>query len=99
MKKCQMISVTCPRGLQEDRVLDLLRSSVPQLTGDKLFDILGPDQRRRLQPLPLKSLSPEKIQGTMKSTVYVRLKVGHQKWLEVGVSSGLQLSFYLSGTK
>ncbi|XP_037542601.1 oocyte zinc finger protein XlCOF22 [Nematolebias whitei] len=82
-KKCQMIAVTCPPGLQEDKVLDLLRSSVPQLAGDKHFDILAPDQRRRLQPLPLKSLTPEEVQGTMKSTVYVRLKAQSEAQEEV----------------
>lgn len=83
VKKCQMVSLKCPPGLQEDHFLDLLRSSLPQLHGDdRPVEFFSSDQRRRLQPLKLKSLTPEEIHtnlkptGPGKSAVYIRLQVG-----------------------
>ncbi|XP_041634838.1 zinc finger protein 37-like isoform X2 [Cheilinus undulatus] len=81
LKKCPLLKLNCPRGLQEKDFLDLLRSTFPQLSGDdKHFDILTSDQRRRLEPLKLTTVTPEEIHRLMscteskKSPIYVRLK-------------------------
>uniref|UniRef100_UPI0037E911B5 zinc finger protein 157-like n=1 Tax=Semicossyphus pulcher TaxID=241346 RepID=UPI0037E911B5 len=81
LKKCPMLKLKCPRGLKEADFLDLLRSTFPQLSGDnKLFDILTSDIRRRLQPLKLKTVTPEEIHrniscsGWGKSPLYIQLK-------------------------
>lgn len=83
LKKCPMLKLKCPRGLKEADFLELLKSTFPQLSGDKRFDILTSDERRRLQPVKLKTLTPEGIHGNIsctgwaKSTLYIRLKVCH----------------------
>uniref|UniRef100_A0A1A8UJ63 C2H2-type domain-containing protein n=1 Tax=Nothobranchius furzeri TaxID=105023 RepID=A0A1A8UJ63_NOTFU len=81
MKKSPVVSLKCPPGLQEAGFLHLLRSAVPQLAGDnRPFDVLTSDKRRGLQPLVLHTVTPEEIQKTLKSsgsvrsTVYVRVK-------------------------
>lgn len=63
--------------------MDLLRSTFPQLAGDnKPFAIFKSDRSRRLQRLKVRTLTPEEIYRTMKSTgiqktlLYIRLKVG-----------------------
>ncbi|XP_078138427.1 uncharacterized protein LOC144538179 [Centroberyx gerrardi] len=84
-KKCPVQEVKCPRGLQEADFLDLLSSSFPQLAGrNKLFDLFTTDRSRRLQPLKLKTLTPEEIDRSVKSigagnsALYVRLKAGEE---------------------
>ncbi|XP_073330940.1 uncharacterized protein [Pagrus major] len=81
LKKCPLLKLKCPRGLQEADFLDLLKSTFPQLSGDdKRFDMLTSDKRRRLQPLKLKTVTPEEISrnisctGWGKSTLFIRLK-------------------------
>ncbi|XP_044039855.1 zinc finger protein 260-like [Siniperca chuatsi] len=81
LKKCPMLKLKCPRGLQEAEFLDLLESTFPQLSADnKPFDILTSDRRRRLRPLKLKTLTPEEIQrnvvrtGWGTSTLFIRPK-------------------------
>ncbi|KAK5617954.1 hypothetical protein CRENBAI_024305 [Crenichthys baileyi] len=81
VKKCPLVSLKCPRGLQGLDFLNLLRSAVPQLAGDnKSFDILTLDRKRRLQPLTLKTVTAEEIirkvrsTGLRKLTFYIRLK-------------------------
>ncbi|XP_039996668.1 zinc finger protein 491-like isoform X2 [Xiphias gladius] len=81
LKKCPMLKLKCPRGLQEADFLDLLRSNFPQLAGDnKTFDILTSNRRRRLQRLKLKTVTPEEIHknisctGWGTSTLFIRLK-------------------------
>ncbi|XP_031134024.1 zinc finger and SCAN domain-containing protein 2-like [Sander lucioperca] len=80
LKRCPMRRLTCPGGLQEADFLDLLRSTFPQLSGDdKLFDVLKSDERRRLLPLTVRTLTPEEIHRNIsrtrsKSTLYIRLK-------------------------
>ncbi|XP_049423643.1 endothelial zinc finger protein induced by tumor necrosis factor alpha-like [Epinephelus fuscoguttatus] len=80
LKKCPMLKLKCPRGLQETDFLDLLRSTFPQLSGDdRRFDILTSDKRRRLQRLRVKTLTAEEIHRNIgctgwKSTLYIRLK-------------------------
>ncbi|XP_047442299.1 zinc finger protein 835-like isoform X1 [Mugil cephalus] len=81
LKKCPILRLKCPCGLQEEDFVDLLRSTFPQLSGDeKTFDILTADKRRRLQLLKLKKLTPEEIHRYISSstfrtsTVCVRLK-------------------------
>ncbi|XP_039996637.1 zinc finger protein 37-like isoform X3 [Xiphias gladius] len=79
-KKCPVQELQCPRGLQEADFLDLLRSSFPQLTADKPFDVFTSDRTRRLQPLRVKTLTPEEIYRTIRTTgagnsaLYIRLK-------------------------
>ncbi|XP_054863820.1 zinc finger protein 260-like isoform X2 [Amphiprion ocellaris] len=78
LKKCPILDLKCPRGLQEADFLDLLRSASAQL--DKPFDILMSDQRRRLQPVRVKTLTAEEILsdvgciGRKTPMLYVRLK-------------------------
>ncbi|XP_075941066.1 uncharacterized protein LOC142943436 [Anarhichas minor] len=80
LKKCPMLRLRCPRGLEEADFVDLLRSSFPQLSGDDgRFDVLTSDTRRRLKPLRVKTLTAEEIQRNVgctggKSTLYIRLK-------------------------
>ncbi|XP_034020351.1 zinc finger protein 2-like isoform X2 [Thalassophryne amazonica] len=80
--------VQCPRGLQEAEFLDLLRSSFPQMDGDKRFDVFTTDGNKTLHPLKLKTLSPEEIHrslwsaGLMTSPLYIKLKASEeQMWL------------------
>uniref|UniRef100_A0A3P9MR99 C2H2-type domain-containing protein n=1 Tax=Oryzias latipes TaxID=8090 RepID=A0A3P9MR99_ORYLA len=74
MEKSPVVPLRCPRTLQEEDFLNLLRSSVPQLS-DKPFDLLTSDRRRRLR-----RRTPADIQrvfscaGLRASTLYVRLK-------------------------
>lgn len=80
LKKSPLLKLQCPRGLKEADFLQLLKSSFPQLSADnKRFDILTSDKRRRLQPLRVKTVTPENIQRSMmgweKSPLYIRLKV------------------------
>ncbi|XP_018518661.1 zinc finger protein 436 isoform X2 [Lates calcarifer] len=81
LKKCPMLRLKCPQGLQEAEFLDLLRSTFPQLAGDnKPFDILTSNKRRRLQRLKLKTVTAEEIHRNLScagwgtSTVFIRLK-------------------------
>ncbi|XP_036969115.1 zinc finger protein 567-like isoform X1 [Acanthopagrus latus] len=81
LKKCPLLKLTCPRGLQEADFIDLLKSTFPQLSGgDKCFDMLTSDKRRRLQPLKLQMVTPDEISrniscsGWRKSTLFIRLK-------------------------
>ncbi|TKS93311.1 Zinc finger protein 84 [Collichthys lucidus] len=79
--KSSIQDLRCPRGLQEADFLDLLRSTFPQLAGDnKPFNIFKSDRSRKLQRLKVKTLTPEEIYRSMKSTgvaktlLYIRLK-------------------------
>ncbi|XP_030287025.1 zinc finger protein 250-like isoform X2 [Sparus aurata] len=81
LKKCPLLKLKCPRGLQEADFIDLLKSTFPQLSGgDKCFDMLTSDKRRRLQPLKLQTATPDEISrniscsGWRKSTLFIRLK-------------------------
>ena len=63
--------------------MNLLRSTFPQLAGDdKKFHMYKSDRSRRLQRLRVKSLTPEEIYRSMRSTgikktyLYIKLKVG-----------------------
>ncbi|XP_044039781.1 zinc finger protein 37-like isoform X2 [Siniperca chuatsi] len=74
-KKYPLQELQCPRGLQEADFLDLLRSTFPQLAAEKPFDVFTTDRRKRLQPLKVKTLTPEEIYGfTGHSALYIRLK-------------------------
>ncbi|XP_067435659.1 uncharacterized protein [Thunnus thynnus] len=73
--------LTCPRGLREADFLDLLRSTFPELPGgDRPFDVFLTDKCKRLQPLRVKTLTPEEVHRSIKSTgkgrsaLYIRLK-------------------------
>ncbi|KAG7236303.1 hypothetical protein INR49_001219 [Caranx melampygus] len=81
LRKCPMLRLRCPRGLQEMDFLDLLRSTFPQLAGDnKTFDMLLSNKRRRLKHLKVKTVTPGEIQrnlssaGSGSSTLFIRLK-------------------------
>ncbi|XP_035506459.2 uncharacterized protein LOC118319874 [Scophthalmus maximus] len=74
-KMCPLQELQCPRGLRETDFLDLLRSTFPQLAGDKPIDIFTTDRSRRLMPLRVKRLTPEMIyRASGHSTLYIRLK-------------------------
>ncbi|XP_051260074.1 zinc finger protein 37 isoform X2 [Dicentrarchus labrax] len=84
--KSSIQDLRCPRGLQEADFLDLLRSTFPQLAeANKPFDIFKSDRSRRLQRLRVKTLTPDEIYRTMKSTgvaktlLYIRLKTGEEE--------------------
>lgn len=88
VKKCPLVSLKCPPGLQELDFLSLLRSAVPQLAADdKPFHILTSDKRRRLQRLTLTTVTPEEIVRNVKPTrlrkltIYIRLEVKQNFWL------------------
>ncbi|XP_071315009.1 zinc finger protein 62 homolog [Trachinotus anak] len=80
LKKCPLLKLRCPQGLQEADFLDLLRSTFPQLGGDnKPFDIFTSNKRRRLKRLKLKAVTPQEIHrhissGGGASTLFIRLK-------------------------
>lgn len=82
LKKCPVLKLKFPRGLQEAEFLNQLRATVPQLAGtNKPFDILTSNKRWRLQRLRLKAVTAEEIErnitsaGAGKSLLYIRLKV------------------------
>ncbi|XP_038587311.1 zinc finger protein 37-like isoform X2 [Micropterus salmoides] len=82
-QKCPVQELQCPRDLQEADFLDLLRSTFPQLAGhNKPFDVFKSDRSKRLQPLEVKTLTPEEIfrsirlTGAGYSALYIRLKTG-----------------------
>ncbi|XP_069375077.1 uncharacterized protein [Paralichthys olivaceus] len=69
LMKSSVQHLKCPRGLQEPAFLDLLKSTFPQLTGDiKMFDVFKSDRSRKLQRLKVRTLTPEDICRTLKST-------------------------------
>ncbi|XP_038587317.1 zinc finger protein 37-like isoform X3 [Micropterus salmoides] len=85
-QKYPVQELQCPRGLQEADFLDLLRSTFPQLAGDnKPFEVFKSDRSRRLQPLEVKTLTPEEIfrsirlTGAGYSALYIRLKTGEEE--------------------
>ncbi|XP_042368212.1 endothelial zinc finger protein induced by tumor necrosis factor alpha-like [Plectropomus leopardus] len=84
LQKSPLLKLRCPRGLQETDFMDFLRSSFPQLSGgDRRFDLLTCDKRRRLQPLTARTLTAEEIHGNLggagwRSTLYIRLKTQNE---------------------
>lgn len=80
LKRCPMLKLRCPRGLKENDFLDLLRSTFPQLSGENSFDILTPNERRRLQLVNIKTVDIRgniSCRGWTKSTLYIRPRVCH----------------------
>nr|XP_046236019.1 zinc finger and SCAN domain-containing protein 2-like isoform X2 [Scatophagus argus] len=81
-QRCPVQEVKCPRGLQESDFLHLLSSTFPQLASQKPFDVFTSDRSKRLQPLRVKTLTPEEIYRSIKltgagnSALYIRLKTG-----------------------
>ncbi|XP_045921404.1 uncharacterized protein LOC123980884 isoform X2 [Micropterus dolomieu] len=77
-KKYPVLLLQCPGGLQEADFLDLLRSTFPQLVAQKDFDFFTTDLKKKLQPLKVKTLTPEEIfrsiSSTGRSALYIRLK-------------------------
>ncbi|XP_045921409.1 uncharacterized protein LOC123980886 isoform X2 [Micropterus dolomieu] len=89
-QKCPVQELQCPRGLQEADFLDLLRSTFPQLAGhNKPFNVFKSDRSKRLQPLEVKTLTPEEIfrsirlTGAGYSALYIRLKTGEEEELHL----------------
>ncbi|XP_062301146.1 zinc finger protein 250-like [Scomber scombrus] len=79
--KHRVQKLNCPRGLTEADFLDLLRFIFPELPeGDRPFDAFLTDKCKRLQPLRVKTLTPEEILRSIKSTgkggsaLYIQLK-------------------------
>ncbi|XP_022045011.2 zinc finger protein 250-like isoform X1 [Acanthochromis polyacanthus] len=77
-RKYPVQELQCPRGLQEEDFLVLLRSTFPQLAGEQPFDVFMTDRSRRLQPLNVETLTPEEICRVIgsagNSALYIRLK-------------------------
>ncbi|XP_008290879.1 transcriptional repressor CTCF-like isoform X2 [Stegastes partitus] len=77
-KKYPIQELPCPRGLQEEDFVVLLRSSFPQLAGEQPFDVFVTDRSRRLQPLNVQTLTPEEVSRAIgsagNSALYIRLK-------------------------
>ncbi|XP_026224989.1 uncharacterized protein LOC113168214 [Anabas testudineus] len=73
----------CPRGMKEAEFLERLRSTFPQLTGP--VDAFTTDASRKLTPLKVKTLTPEEIYKSIKSTgkgrsaLYIRIKPADQQ--------------------
>ncbi|XP_015226408.1 PREDICTED: zinc finger protein 239-like [Cyprinodon variegatus] len=84
VKKCPLVSLKCPQGLQWMDFLNLLRSAVPQLAADdQPFDILMLDKKRRLQPLTPEIIRNVRSTGLRKPTLYIRLKTQEEAQKEV----------------
>lgn len=72
--------VKCPRGLNEDDFLARLRSTFPQLTAP--FEVFTTDASRKLVPLKTRTLTPENIYRSIKSSgkgrsaLYIQIQVG-----------------------
>ncbi|XP_062239512.1 uncharacterized protein LOC133949602 isoform X2 [Platichthys flesus] len=77
-QKFPLQRLQCPRGLKKTDFLHLLRSTFPQLAGDKPFDFLKSDRRKNLLPLRVKTLTPDEIHRRIcldgRSTLYIRPK-------------------------
>ncbi|XP_039461544.1 zinc finger protein 37-like isoform X2 [Oreochromis aureus] len=82
-KKCPMQNLTCPRGLQEDDFLELLRSTFPQLGSDEPLDFLISSSHRKLQLLQIEPRTPEVIYNAINavgnSALYIRPKTGKEE--------------------
>uniref|UniRef100_A0A1A8FLV4 C2H2-type domain-containing protein n=1 Tax=Nothobranchius korthausae TaxID=1143690 RepID=A0A1A8FLV4_9TELE len=83
LQKSSVLDLKCPRGLQEEEFVHLLKSTFPQLVGnDRRFSIYKSDRNKKLQKVRVKSLTPEEIYKNMKSTgfrknfIYIKLKAG-----------------------
>ncbi|XP_068612229.1 zinc finger protein 485-like [Brachionichthys hirsutus] len=80
LNKRPTLRLKCARGLQEAEFLDLLKSTFPQLAGNKHFDMLAADKSRRLRPLNIKTTTPEEIHRSIsatrrgKATLYIRVR-------------------------
>uniref|UniRef100_A0A3P8UZK8 Zinc finger protein OZF-like n=2 Tax=Cynoglossus semilaevis TaxID=244447 RepID=A0A3P8UZK8_CYNSE len=77
-----MLTLKCPRSLRESDLLDLIRSSVPQLAGqNQPFDILTSDKGRSLQCLDPKTWTLEEFFENIHSaegqtsTIFIRPKI------------------------
>ncbi|XP_069375089.1 uncharacterized protein [Paralichthys olivaceus] len=72
------LQLQCPHGLQETDFLQLLRSTFPQLAGDRPFDIFTSSIKKKLHPLIVETLTPEEIlrssRSCGRSSLYIRLK-------------------------
>ncbi|XP_041635043.1 zinc finger protein 252-like [Cheilinus undulatus] len=85
MLKSPIQDLSCPRGLQEEDFLSLLRSTFPRLADEKPFQVFKSDRSRRLQRLPVTSMTPDEIFRSMRSTgvekavLYLRLKTGEEE--------------------
>ncbi|XP_070711241.1 uncharacterized protein [Pempheris klunzingeri] len=74
-QKYPLQELRCPCGLQEEDFLDLLRSSFPQLAAQESFDFFSADRSKRLDPLRVETVTPEKVHRvTGRSALYIRLK-------------------------
>ncbi|KAM9836860.1 uncharacterized protein ACBR49_019274 [Aulostomus maculatus] len=77
-QKYPLQELRCPRDLQEADFHLLLKSTFPQLAADQPFDVLTCDHAKRLNPLNVKTLTPEEIRQTIKSmghkVLFIRLK-------------------------
>uniref|UniRef100_A0A1A8HPX6 C2H2-type domain-containing protein n=2 Tax=Nothobranchius kuhntae TaxID=321403 RepID=A0A1A8HPX6_NOTKU len=83
LQKSSVLDLKCPRGLQEEEFVHLLKSTFPQLVGDdRRFSIYKSDRNKKLQKVRVKSLTPEEIYKNMKSTgirknfIYIKVKTG-----------------------
>lgn len=66
----------CPRLLQEEEFLKVLRSTFPQLAPDKPFKVFKIGDDRTLQPLPIQTLTPQEVcRLGGAATICIRLQV------------------------
>ncbi|XP_065806646.1 zinc finger and SCAN domain-containing protein 2-like [Labrus bergylta] len=85
MTKSPVQDLRCPRGLQEEDFLALLRSTFPQLADQKPFHMFKSDRSRRLRQLRVQTSTPEEIfrsmrrTGVEKSVLYLRMKTGEEE--------------------
>ncbi|CAB1423373.1 unnamed protein product [Pleuronectes platessa] len=77
-QKFPLQQLQCPRGLKKTDFLHLLRSTFPQLAGDKPFDFLKSGRGKNFLPLRVKTLTPDEIHRRIcldgRSTLYIRPK-------------------------
>ncbi|XP_060922633.1 uncharacterized protein LOC132996308 [Limanda limanda] len=89
--KFPLQQLQCPRGLKRRGFLHLLRSTFPQLAGDKPFDFVKSDRGKNLLPLRVKTLTPEELHRRIcyhgRSPLYVRLKKPNQHMRQTRLSS------------
>ncbi|RVE60861.1 hypothetical protein OJAV_G00185330, partial [Oryzias javanicus] len=81
LKNTLVRDLSFPRNLQESEFVDLLRSSFPPLAGShKAFEIHTLNRNKKLQKLPLKTMTPNEIIRSIKANapratvLFIKLK-------------------------
>ncbi|XP_035984815.1 uncharacterized protein LOC105919954 isoform X3 [Fundulus heteroclitus] len=75
LRTYRLHKLQCPPGMNEFDFLKLLKSTFPQLTMGAFFETFTCDPNMKLQPLNVKSFTPEMISTAAgNSALYIRLK-------------------------